>query len=44
VIELTDENKELIGKEHATAEALIAGVKADKEAKQPHENPAYTLD
>lgn len=44
VIELTDENKALIGKEHASAEAIIAGVKKDKESKQLHENPAYTLD
>lgn len=44
VIELTEANKELINKEHTTCETLIAGVKADKAAKELHQNPDYNLD
>ena len=41
---LTDEQKETINKKHDTTETMIAAVKADKAAKQLHEDPAYTLD
>jgi hypothetical protein len=41
---LTDEQKETINKKHTSTENMIAAVKADKAAKQLHENPAYTLD
>jgi hypothetical protein len=41
---LTEENKGKINEKLTAAETLIAGVKADRAAKELHQDPAYTLD
>jgi len=40
----TDAQKATITKKLTDMETLIAGVKADRAGKQPHENPSYKLD
>jgi len=44
IAHLTDSQKELITKKQSEAATLIAGVKAEREAKQLYENPSYSLD
>jgi hypothetical protein len=41
---LTDAQKQTVNEKLTAAETLIAGVKADRAAKELYQNPAYTLD
>ena len=44
MIYLTDDQKNLIEAKQEVANKMLADVKADRDSKQPHQDPAFNLD